>query len=324
MLLHKYPGRKIDNQDCLRAGLSAFIDLLSPVACQPVNLVNCPCQRSCRLDCLTNEGERQTRMSLHFQDYADVPLANSPLVEVICQVQFSPILRIGVETPARVQDALRGRFPRLSVNHGFAIDATGLVAGETPAVVRRPGIYRFSTPDDSSAVSLSQDFFALSTEAYTVWPHFVANLEHARDAIMAEYHSLNVTRIGLRYVNHFSPSRLGLSRSEEVLSLLDPSLVELLRPERPWSTPTSFATQVDLDAEEGTLSLRLWFDGRNSEAPLVLDFDYYQEGVLVVNDLGERCGRFHSAIYSAFRWAIVDDQTGVFQLERTVSHDRRS
>lgn len=254
-------------------------------------------------------------MTLHFKNYPDIPLANSPLVEVICQVQFSPILRIGAEPPARVQDALRGRFPKFGTNHGFAVDASSIAGGEAPTVVRQPVSYRFSKTSESSAVTLAQDFFALSTEAYTVWSDFADDLERVRDAVVAEYDQLDVTRIGLRYVNHLLPDRLGVSEPKGVLSFLAPPLVELLHSERPWSIPISFASQVELEADDGVLAIRLWFD-RRSPTPLVLDFDYYQENITSpgdLADLGSRCERFHTAIYNAFRWAIQDDHAGVFQ-----------
>ena len=47
-----------------------------------------------------------------FADYQRYQYARSPLVEVICQLRFPPILSINTEEPAQFQEAVRRDFPR--------------------------------------------------------------------------------------------------------------------------------------------------------------------------------------------------------------------
>ena len=47
-----------------------------------------------------------------FSDNTRHSYANSPLIEVICQLRFPTILSIGSTVPAQFQEAVRDEFPR--------------------------------------------------------------------------------------------------------------------------------------------------------------------------------------------------------------------
>ena len=68
---------------------------------------------------------------LCFPSSEDVRLKNAPLAEVICQVRFPPVLRIGSEQPADFQERIRGRFPQLGVEQGMVVRMAPL-EGEPP------------------------------------------------------------------------------------------------------------------------------------------------------------------------------------------------
>lgn len=75
-------------------------------------------------------------MALNFPHTPDVRLANSPLVEVVCQVRFPPILRINKEEPSDFQEAVRQRFPELAAEQGMVLqmpaNGTGSWSGVRP------------------------------------------------------------------------------------------------------------------------------------------------------------------------------------------------
>ena len=54
-----------------------------------------------------------------FPDYGRVIYQRNPLIEVICQVRFPPVLRIDVEPPAAFQEAIRDEFEVLSEDAGI-------------------------------------------------------------------------------------------------------------------------------------------------------------------------------------------------------------
>src|SRR6266480_96525 len=101
-------------------------------------------------------------MSVNFPHYEDVPLGNSPLAEVLCQVRFPPILRISNEEPSAFQEHIRERFPLLKMEQGVRIVAPSLGSSGLPSAEFQPKIYRFQTVDEQSTIALAPDFFALS------------------------------------------------------------------------------------------------------------------------------------------------------------------
>jgi uncharacterized protein (TIGR04255 family) len=72
---------------------------------------------------------------LCFPKVEDVRLARAPLKEVICQVRFPVILRIGTEQPVEFQERIRERFPDFSWERGMTlkIDPVGDQPPATPA-----------------------------------------------------------------------------------------------------------------------------------------------------------------------------------------------
>lgn len=256
-------------------------------------------------------------MTLNFPRQDDVKLKRSPLSQVICQVRFSPILRIGSEQPHAFQEAIRHVFPGFEVDQSFSFQVPAVPALGTPhappSFQMAPSEFRFTSEDGHSTVTLAQNFFALSTDKYSVWEDFAAKLQLVSDAVIAEYKPSSILRVGLRYVNEIRAESLDLTTFEEVIALVQSDLVSPLISDA-WSLPKTFATQLELEDGDSTLAIRLRLLGEEgSSRALALDFDYYQEGSLPFDNLIPRCDQFHSVIYDAFRWAIREDQFAIFE-----------
>jgi uncharacterized protein (TIGR04255 family) len=254
-------------------------------------------------------------MTLGFPRREDVKLGRSPLTHVVCQVRYSPILRIATESPASFQDAIRHAFPLFEVEQSFSFQVP--VPGEhnaIPSFQMAPNSYRFSDANGHFSVTLAQDSFALATDRYTTWEDFADHLRLVSEAVHQEYIPSPVLRVGLRYINELKPESLGLDSFDEVLRLLQPEITAPLTAEV-WSVPRAYATQMDLEDNEGTLAIRFSIPPavQESSRSFVLDFDYYESGSLPFDGLVERCERFHNVIYSAFRWTIPDENLNVFE-----------
>jgi uncharacterized protein (TIGR04255 family) len=251
-------------------------------------------------------------MSLNFPHQPDVQLQNAPLAEVICQIRFPPILRIIREEPSEFQERVRHRFPELQIEQGVAITFTGAVSSTPPAVEAPPKVYRFLRPAAQTVISLSVDFVALSTQAYTHWHDFAGDLNLAATSVQEIYQPPYAARIGLRYVNRFTPASIGSDGIDHVLDLLRPELISLYRTDA-WSEPTGFVTQLTLPDDTATLVMRTAY-GRTKDEPFVLlDFDYFEEGQLELEHLIERCDRYHRTIYNAFRWSMRQASLEIFK-----------
>lgn len=242
-------------------------------------------------------------MALNFPHHPDIPLATPPLAEVICQVRFPPILRIVREEPSDFQERVRNRFPLLEVEQGVVVKIPAPASSGMPSTEIPPRVFRFGSADDQTVISLAIDFYALSTQNYTHWDDFAVDLKLAQAAVEAVYHPAHAKRIGLRYINRFTPELANCATMGEVFALFKPELTSLLQTDA-WSQPTSLVTQLNLRDDDAMLTLRTAYSSDPGEPFFLLDFDYYEEGQLGFERLIERCERYHRVIYDAFRWSL--------------------
>lgn len=250
-------------------------------------------------------------MPLHFPKVDDVRLRRSPLREVICQVRFPPVLVVARQMPVDLQERLRKEYPNLSVERPVQIVADNPLA-EAPFDARPP-IFRFRSRDEKSMVSLSADFYAVSTEAYTHWAAFAEELHRATRAVRETYDIPYATRIGLRYVNIISGECTG-NATQGIYDLLRPELTALLQTEA-FHLPLLALTQVKVSEGDDQLTFRYGLGECEglSQPSFVLDFDLYAQGELGFEDLLERCDRYHNTIYRAFRWCLSDAGFAAFE-----------
>ncbi|MEG2037953.1 MAG: TIGR04255 family protein, partial [Ruthenibacterium sp.] len=124
--------------------------------------------------------------------------------EVICQLRFPTILAIDKDEPAAFQDAIRADFPRYAVQQETAPKAPD---GTQPSAITN---YSFLSADNLWKINLTRGFLALSTLQYTDWASFAHLLDRSLVQFIRLYEPAFFERIGLRYVNIFSRSKLGL------------------------------------------------------------------------------------------------------------------
>jgi uncharacterized protein (TIGR04255 family) len=251
-------------------------------------------------------------VALNFPHRPDVQLQNAPLAEVICQVRFPPILRILREEPSEFQERVRHRFPELQIEQGVAISFSTAAGGTPPALETPPKLYRFLSADRHTIVSLALDFFAVSSQAYSHWHDFAHDLALAAGAVREIYQPAYAARIGLRYVNRFTPALVGGADMEAVFDLVRPELSALYRTDA-WPEAGAFVTQLTLPDEDGELVIRSAYGRMPDEPFFMLDFDYYEEGQLEMEHLVKRCDRYHRTIYNAFRWSLRPASLEIFR-----------
>jgi uncharacterized protein (TIGR04255 family) len=185
---------------------------------------------------------------------------------------------------------------------------------EDPAGKIGPRIYRFRSQDEQTAISLTIDFFALSTERYIHWSEFAADLAFAYDAVQKIYRPAYATRVGLRYINKLTSENTGSQTKEELFGLLRPEITAMLQGEV-WQEADSMLSQLAFLEAEATLNLRLAKEPGDSGLPtFLLDFDYFERGNMPLDDLITRCERYHRIIYDVFRWCILDESLKRFKV----------
>jgi uncharacterized protein (TIGR04255 family) len=137
-------------------------------------------------------------LPLTFPDHPDVVFERAPLLVVLCQVKYPPILSLltaaGV---AGFQEAIRDLYPVLQPEAGAQIE---LGPGGL-AVSEKSPVWRMSSQDESWRVSVATDMAALEAFSYTSIDDFADRLAYVLEALRRTVRPEPSTRLGLRKVN---------------------------------------------------------------------------------------------------------------------------
>ena len=150
----------------------------------------------------------------------------APAHEVICQLRFPTILSINTVEPADFQEAIRAECPKYARRQDTTPPKITLVNGSAPKVEQQPPVinYHFLSADNQWKLNLTKDFIALSTLHYTGWEEFARHLDKPLAAFIKLYKPAYFQRVGLRYVNIFSRSSLGIEDAKWA-ELISPAYV---------------------------------------------------------------------------------------------------
>jgi uncharacterized protein (TIGR04255 family) len=247
-------------------------------------------------------------------------LRNAPLVHVLAQVVFSPVLSIANRV-AEIQSRLSAvGFPRLVEG---TIQQLSLAGEATPTVSTRRR-WDFLDKDCTTGFELSESWLVLSTTAYSSAEPFLELLRRGVEILQDTTDVQLVERLGLRYIDlvrlgpdelfeqYVQPGLLAFpfARSPELKAT-----VQTLRTEAVASTavgslvvrsmllPAGQLVPSDLDS-----SVLVYPTGLRTDRPsLALDFDHYVEHVLdfkssVILDL---MGQLREASRESFKVAVT-------------------
>jgi len=175
----------------------------------------------------------------------EIPLANAPLARVVAQVQFTPIFKIRSEDYiAAFQEQIRSEYPKAQhLRH--QISQLG-----ADAEVRTDVTWRFLSTKSDWHVSLTPTFVALETGAYTSRTDFMIRFKEVLTALKSTVGSAQVTRVGVRYVDHLKSPEV-----ENVTEMLRSEMLGLMNtPLRP--RLRHMFSEVFCDVAEGNLIAR--------------------------------------------------------------------
>lgn len=250
-------------------------------------------------------------MSISFPNISDVTLKEPPLVKVVCQIRFTPILEIAGDKLAEYQELLRKKFPKFANKTSIQFDVKGI---RILQATRLPNEFIFETADGLSNAALGVDFVAFSTKKYSSWQVFESDLGFVLNAFEQVYGSALATRIGLRYINELQFANTKTDSLNDLVNFLNPDLLKFEN--KTWGVPEKTENFVLFREEEEFLALRT----RIVSVPkpqVTLDYDYYAE----LDTPTERnkdsvlkiFSRYHQVIYNAFRWSIREKRINIFQ-----------
>jgi uncharacterized protein (TIGR04255 family) len=243
-------------------------------------------------------------------------LKNSPLVMVLAQLRFSPILSMEKYIPD-IQETLRATYPRFTQNNIQAIRL-----GPEPQF--EPDVHWvFLNKDQSTSITLATTFVSLSTNCYDTFEVFAEEFESMLESLVPVDISLQ-ERLGLRYVDlvqlkksetfskYFQESLLGLTGQEfgakgplnrfEFVGRTDYGKIVIK------CTEKADGTYLPPDLENNRLAYE---DGKFSvseeEVVRLLDFDHYSEESkeYQIADTIAELENLHKNCDAAFRKAVT-------------------
>jgi uncharacterized protein (TIGR04255 family) len=243
----------------------------------------------------------------------EVPLKAAPIVRVIAQVRFPPILSIKESSfVASFQEAIRDKFPvlRPEQSHGFVLGTQGFEPAE-PSI-----IWRFMDIDGDWRVSLASDFVSLETTSYLSRSDFLERLKRILIEVETHIKPQVFERLGLRYIDQLKGEDL-----TQISNLIRPEISGVLATELDESVLQSINESLFKIPEQNSQMLTRW--GRLppnvtidpsaiepiAESSWILDTDIFRQENQMFNVeliLQETC-QFAERIYAFFRWAVTDE-----------------
>ena len=237
----------------------------------------------------------------------------APLLQVICQLRFPPLLSIQSQPPVEFQERIRDRFPLLEkaaspLPADLPPEFMQIIQAQVNAI--SPSGYRFLTEDRTSTVTLSAEALALSTSKYSKWEYFRDQLRVPLAALQDIYRPSFFSRIGLRYQDAIDRTALGLEDVPWSKLLRTEILGELALPqfEENLENMASRAIRVKIPDGSGSLLMRhgLGTIQESRHVCYTIDVDFFTEQRSEVDNAERTLNHFNELAGRAFRWCITD------------------
>lgn len=128
----------------------------------------------------------------------EIPLANAPLVRVVCQVRFTEIIKIGQKDfIADFQEAVREKYPELQREQSQNVEVT-----ESGINASAETHWRFFDPGQKWRLSLASGSIALETmHAYISRADFIERIAFVMQQLEKTVRPTHISRIGVRYID---------------------------------------------------------------------------------------------------------------------------
>ena len=240
----------------------------------------------------------------------------NPLAQVICQLRFSPILKIDAEPPAAFQEKIRAEYPLLFDRAAESLPGTPDLPPQVAELIRasllrqkRPAAFDFVSADEKWTVSLTREFLSVATTDYIRWEAFKEHLETPLNALLSIYAPV-FTRVGLRYLNIIRRSRLGLAE-RSWSALLKPHVTGILAGRDVDAEIQQTFTQsvIRFHNESGAVLFRHGLtEAEDAEQCYLIDSDFFIEKKRIDHErVGSNLNFFNQQSGRLFRWSIDDE-----------------
>ena len=221
-------------------------------------------------------------------------------------------MSIGVEDPAKFQDAVRKKYPIYQAqNTSIPKDVPPQVADVMRKLSGESGgnrAYSFISGDSSWKLGLGVNSLSLSTTAYKRWEEFSEELSLHLNILNDIYEPSFYQRVGLRYRDVIIRSALGVE-NEPWSELLQPYIAaELASPSVADSVIDSTSKfTISLGKDVGHLRVNHFLANvvESNEQCYVIDVDLYLDGKVEIYDALSRLSTLNKYAGRFFRWCVT-------------------
>lgn len=243
----------------------------------------------------------------------EVPLENAPLVRVIAQMRFPPILSVEKKDCVSLfQEVIRKEYPILEPER----TETFKVAEGDYFRYGSETTWRFRDRTKNWIISLSSSSLAIETKKYSSRTDFIERLGFGLQALDDTFKPQIVERLGLRYVDQILGENL-----KDLYLLVNPEISGMLNLEFQkylnYSINESLFFLPDREARIfarwGILPKGDTFDPEALEAIdepswiLDLDMSGFEFRPFVIEEVTKHARCFSERLYAFFRWAVKDE-----------------
>lgn len=240
-----------------------------------------------------------------------IPLAPDPLVLVVAQVRFAPVLRVREQGfVAPFQEDVRDAYPLVQkeIQQEVAPGPGGMLQ------VAESVLWGFSDATSTWEVSLSERFVSLACSDYSDRDDFLGRLQMALDAVGRRIRPVLTSRVGVRYIN-----RLSGVETDRLPQFIRPELLGLASADLGRGAALSELTEAEFVADAVSLRGR-WghlpanavyepMIGPINEPSWLLDLDAYTTTTTPFD--ARACAyeakRYTDIVHGFFRWAVSDE-----------------
>lgn len=244
-------------------------------------------------------------------------LSQSPLLLVLAQVRFSPILQMDKYIP-EIQELLRSQgFPKFQAVTQATIQVPGIPTFSQSQAVNS----EFMDSEGKRSIVLGTESLSLTVTDYSTFEDFRIGLQIA---LLTLHEAVKVslrTRVGLRYINLVIPNE-GKAMSDYV----HPEILGLLKGDLPLQR-MAYVSQLLCESEIGKFILRCTHQAGGSVLPpdlqplrlslnkpsflnqefCILDFDHFtdEQSEFDVATISTDFGNLHDVLDQGFRAAVT-------------------
>lgn len=216
------------------------------------------------------------------KEFDRVIYKQNPLIEVVSQLRFPPILKISNQDPTDFQEEIRNLYPLFQKNE-FKLPQEVLNLVEQTNLNIAEISYSFKSEDQKWHLSLTKDLIAITTSSYEEYGEFRERFLRAVEIFERIYKPSFYTRVGLRYKDLIIRSTLGFDKDTTWAELIEKNIASELHDPKISSLIQTITKNLILEIEGNQVNLNHGLvnakdPSRNiDETAYLFDADFYVE-----------------------------------------------